>query len=77
MRTVYVVTDAPRARPVRARLLAALAVLLLALAYLGHVVVLAAGAVDALLAAALGTRRISVLSRQFAHVARDTWRDDL
>lgn len=78
MRRVYVVTDAPRrSRPVRARLLVALAWLLLALAYLGHIAALLLGAVDALVTSAIGTRRIALLSRQLADVARRTWEKNL
>jgi hypothetical protein len=71
----YVITDAPRPRtwPVRAYLLAAVALLMLALAFVGHVAALVLGALDALVTAAIGTRRIALLSRQLANVARDTW----
>lgn len=79
MPTVHLVTTAPRPRrwPLRAYLLAAVALLMLALAFVGHLAALALGAVDALLTAAIGTRRIALLSRQLAGVARDTWKADL
>lgn len=75
MKTVYVITTAPSSRAQRARFLALrlLARIVICIAVLGHVFVLAVGAVDALIAAAIGTRRFAFLSRQLADVARETW----
>ena len=78
MRTVYVVTDARR--PLRQRARNALASvifgLLVALAVLGHTIALIAGAIDALITAAIGTRRISYISGQLRDAARETWEED-
>jgi hypothetical protein len=75
MRTVYVVTTAPgaRARTVRAAagLLAARLVFLLA--WLGHAVVLAAGALDAVVCARLGVPRIAVALRRVRAALNETW----
>ncbi|TQS29103.1 hypothetical protein [Microbispora sp. KK1-11] len=75
MRTVYVVTTAPSSRAQRARFLAlvALARIVIWLAFLGHLVTLAVGALDALITAAIGTRRVGFLSHQLADAARETW----
>lgn len=79
MRTVYVVTTAPgdRAHTIRALAYLAAARIVYLLAWLGHVVVLAVGAVDALAAALLGVPRLAHLGRRFARVARETWEADL
>lgn len=79
MRTVYVVTTAPGARARALRQLAWLiaARVLFLLAWLGHLVVLAAGAVGDLLAALLGLPPLAYMGRRFARVARQTWKDDL
>jgi hypothetical protein len=76
MRTVYVVTTAPSSRAQRARFLAlvVLARIVIWLAFVGHLVMLAVSALDALLTAAAGTRRVAFLSRQLADAARETWR---
>lgn len=74
MRTVYVVTNLRRPLHERIRDLAltVLAWLLLALAVLGHVVGLLLGALDALLAARLGTRRLAYICRLLRQALRDT-----
>ncbi|MFG1826715.1 hypothetical protein ACGFIJ_29905 [Microbispora bryophytorum] len=79
MRTVYVTTSAPVSRAQRARFLTllVLARIVIWLAMLGHVLLLLLGALDALITAAIGTRRMAFLSRQFADVARRTWKEDL
>lgn len=78
MRTVYVITDAP-ARPLRDRArdlaLTVIAWLLLALAALGQALGLLIGALDALIAARLGTRRLTYiigLLRQAIRESRQT-----
>jgi Na+-driven multidrug efflux pump len=50
--------------------------MLLALAILGHVIVLLLGALDALLAAFFGVPRLSHGTRQFVQVVRETWQGD-
>lgn len=49
---------------------------LLALALLGHTLVLLAGAADALLTAYLGVPRLSSATRRFVEVVRDTWEEE-
>lgn len=49
---------------------------LLALALLGHVLVLLLGAADALLSAYLGVPRLSSATRRFVEVVRDTWEEE-
>ncbi|MER7363556.1 hypothetical protein [Nonomuraea wenchangensis] len=79
MRTVYVITTKPggQARAVR-RFLALLAARLVYLtAWLGHLAVLAAGAVDALVTAWLGVPRLGYVISRLRRVARQTWEEDL
>jgi hypothetical protein len=61
---------------VRALIFRACVGMLLALAILGHVIVLLFGALDALLAAFLGVPRISHGTRQFVQVVRETWQGE-
>ncbi|GAA4221631.1 hypothetical protein FHR32_005161 [Streptosporangium album] len=79
MRTVYVITEARH--PLRQRARNALATLimwvLVALAVVGHTIALLAGAVDALITAAIGTRRIGYISGQLRDAVRETWKEDL
>lgn len=79
MRTVYVVTTAPgaRARAVRHLLGTIAARIVFLLAWIGHIVVLAAGAVGDLVAALLGWPRPGYMSRRVASVIRETWEADL
>lgn len=77
MRTVYVVTTKPgsRARAAR-RFLALLAARIVYLtAWLGHTAVQAVGAVDAILAAWLGTPRLAVVLRRVQAALRETWEE--
>ncbi|MEV4837807.1 hypothetical protein AB0K05_25015 [Nonomuraea sp. NPDC049486] len=75
MRTVYVVTTAPgvRARTVRAVLLLILARIVYALAWTGHALGQAAGAVDAVVTARLGIPRMAVLARRARAALHETW----
>jgi hypothetical protein len=82
VRTVYVITDAPR-RPWRARARslasAVVAAVLVALAALGTALVLLIGALDALISAAIGTRRLAYicrLLRQAIHHSRTSSRKE-
>lgn len=79
MKTVYVVTTAPgaRARAVRQLVGTVAARILFLLAWFGHIVVLAGGALDALLTALLGVPRLSFVGRRFTQMARETWEADL
>ncbi|MFC3983195.1 hypothetical protein [Streptosporangium jomthongense] len=74
-RVVYVITDAPP-RPLHERVrdlcLSVLAWLLMALAVLGQALGLLIGALDALIAARLGTRRIAYLARLLCQAIRDS-----
>lgn len=76
MRTVYVVTTAPGAR-VRAVVFLIVARFVVVLAWLGHILVLVVGAVEALIAARLGVPRLAYVARRLAWVARETWEEDL
>lgn len=75
MKRVYVVTDAPspRARAVRGALYLIAARAVHALAWTGHAIVQAAGAVDAILAAMLGTPRLAVLAGRVRAALHETW----
>ncbi|TYB50218.1 hypothetical protein FXF51_56680 [Nonomuraea sp. PA05] len=79
IRTVYVVTTAPggRGRAVRAAAALLAARLVFLLAWLGHAVVLAAGALDAIVCAWLGVPRTAVFLRRFRAVLNETWEADL
>lgn len=79
MRTVYVVTTKPGGRGRTVRRLAALiaARVVFLLAYLGHILTLLAGAVDALVTALLGVPRITYGAGRLARVVRETWEADL
>lgn len=68
-------TNPPRTWALAARWV--LGWLLLALALLGHTVILFVGAVDALFTAAIGTRRVGLLARQLSGAVRETWREGL
>ncbi|MBG0819867.1 hypothetical protein HS048_03785 [Planomonospora sp. ID91781] len=79
MRTVYVITDAPRRpwrRRARALASAVVAAVLLALAVLGTALVLLIGALDALIAAALGTRRLAYICRLLRQAIRPDRKED-
>lgn len=75
MRTVYVITDAP-ARPLRDRAgdlaLTVITWLLLALAALGQALGLLIGALDALITARLGTRRMAYVLGLLRQVFRES-----
>ncbi|MBF8187297.1 hypothetical protein ITP53_16470 [Nonomuraea sp. K274] len=51
--------------------------LVLALAIIGHVVVLLLGALDALVTAWVGVPRLSASTRRFVQVVRETWEEEL
>jgi hypothetical protein len=55
----------------------AIARFMLALAILGHVIVLLAGALDALVTSLVGIPRISYGTRKFVEVVRETWKEEL
>jgi hypothetical protein len=78
VRTVYVVTEARHPLRQRARNLLAAVItwLLLTLAIIGHTIALIAGAIDALITAAIGTRRISYISGQLRDAVRETGEED-
>lgn len=46
------------------------------LTQVGHVIALLAGAADALVTAAIGTRRISYISGQLRDAVRESWKED-
>lgn len=75
MRTVYVVTTAPGRRTRAARLAVhlILARLVFLLAWAGHVIVLFAGAVDAVACAWLGVPRMAVVLRRVRAALNETW----
>ncbi|MEV0968534.1 hypothetical protein [Microtetraspora glauca] len=78
MRTVYVVTTVGTWRAeVRRLVLTALGPLLLALAVLGHLLVLVLGAADALVMAAIGVPRLAWCARPIVEEARAQWREIL
>ncbi|MDF5758182.1 hypothetical protein, partial [Spongiactinospora sp. TRM90649] len=58
---------------VRRAVQVALAALMLAMVLLGHVALLTLGALDALVAAAIGTRRIGRIAWELATVIRTTY----
>lgn len=60
---------------VRHTTVATVAIILFALAWLGHMIALIAGALDALLAALLGLPRTRALGAIVA-VMRDSWKDN-
>lgn len=76
MRTVYIDRRGLR-RHARDLLAVAVAAFITALAALGHMVVLLAGALDALVTSLIGVPRISYGTRRFVEVVRDTWEDEL
>ncbi|TMR95599.1 hypothetical protein [Nonomuraea basaltis] len=72
MRTVYMDRRA-LLRQARYLTFRAAVGVLLALAILGHVLVLLLGAADALLTAFLGVPPLSSSTRRFVEVVKDTW----
>ncbi|MEU8035595.1 hypothetical protein [Streptosporangium sp. NPDC049078] len=77
MKTIYVVTTSRRPLSERARGLVCVAIawLLLAGAVLGHTLILLVSAIDALLAATFGTRRIGYISGRLCDAVRETWKE--
>jgi hypothetical protein len=78
MKTTHIYVDRRGLRRRARRLLADAAIgLVVALAMLGHVLVLLLGAADALATSVLGVPRIAYGSRRFVEVVRETWKEEL
>lgn len=77
MRTVYVVTTAPGARwrAIRQLLGTIAARIVFLTAWAGHIVVLAAGALDAIVCAWLGVPRCAVFLRRLRAALNETWKE--
>ncbi|MBB6351857.1 hypothetical protein FHU36_008440 [Nonomuraea muscovyensis] len=71
------ITTARNRRAVRRVLATVVAAVITAVTWLGHVLALLAGAVDALVTALLGVPRMAYGARRFADVIRETWKEDL
>lgn len=75
IRRIYVVTTEPggRRRAVRQIVFLIVARIVVALAWAGHTVAQLAGALDAIVAARLGTPRLAVLARRVRAALYATW----
>lgn len=76
MRTTVHIDRRALLREARALVFRACVGLVLALAILGHVLVLLLGALDALVTAYIGVPRLSRSTRRFVEVVRETWEAD-
>ncbi|MBB6343766.1 hypothetical protein FHU36_000275 [Nonomuraea muscovyensis] len=70
------ITTARNRRAVRRVLATVVAAVITAVTWLGHVLALLGGAVDALVTALLGLPRVSYSTRRVADVIRETWEEE-